>query len=52
MKENESPGRIRRTNKLEGIQMQKNKEIISWLKNTWTKHRKNIKTNKKGTDIE
>ena len=26
------------TNKLEGIQMQKAKENMSWLKNTWTKH--------------
>ena len=41
VKENESPGRIRRTNMLDGIQMQKNKEIMSWLKNTWRKHRNN-----------
>ena len=41
MKENASPGRITRTNMLEGIKMQKNKEIMSWLKNTWTKHRDN-----------
>ena len=41
MKENESPERIRRTNMQEGIYMQKNKEIKSWLKNTWTKHRDN-----------
>ena len=26
--------------------MQKNKEIMSWLKNTWTKHRDNIETTK------
>ena len=27
---------------LEGILMQKNKEIMSWLKNTWMKHREEL----------